>query len=260
MSKLDQRRKTILQTLNIKTELDVQSASDLMGTSPATTRRLFTKMATEGMVFRVHGGIRLLPEAKGTYSYILSNMRGQHRKALIASRAATMVETGDLLFLDSGTTILKMAEALSVRLKSGDLKEIVVVTNSLVSYEQLCPDCRVILAGGEVRLSRRDTFGRVAENALASLHLRKSFFGADGVHPERGLMATDEWTCHMNDIVGKNSDSIIVLADSEKFGKSSLLTYSALDAVQMIITDDGLSEEALRPYQNAGANIETVSE
>jgi len=72
-------------------------------------------------------------------------------------------------------------------------------------------------------------------------------------------MATDEWTCHMSDIVGKNSDSIIVLADSEKFGKSSLLTYLALDAVQLIITDDGISDETLRPYRHAGANIEVVS-
>ncbi|MBT3274669.1 MAG: DeoR/GlpR transcriptional regulator [Spirochaetales bacterium] len=260
MSKFDTRKTAVFNILTLKKELSVQEASDLLGTSPATTRRFFERFAAEGQVVRMHGGIKLVPESKGTYSYILSNTRRIEQKAVIAERAATMVESGDLLFLDSGTTLLKMAEALDKRLQADSLEGIVVVTNSLVSYEKLSENCRVILVGGEVRLNRRDTYGQVAENALKSLHLHKSFFGADAIHPQRGLMATDEWTCRMNDIVRINSDSVIVLSDSEKFGRSSLLSYGPLDSVDLIITDEGITEEELSPYRSTGAKIEIVSE
>jgi DeoR family transcriptional regulator, fructose operon transcriptional repressor len=260
MSNFEARKAATLDILSEKTELSVHEASDLLGTSPATTRRFFERLAGEGNVVRVHGGIQLVPESRGSYSYILSNTRRIQQKAAIAERAVTKVENGDLLFLDSGTTLLKMAEALDQRLRTGNLKGIVVVTNSLVSYEKLCPDCRVILVGGEVRLNRRDTYGQVAENAMKSLHVHKAFFGADAIHSQKGLMATDEWTYRMNDIVSNNADSVIVLADSEKFGKSSLLSYSAVDTVDLIITDDGISEEELLPFRSAGAKIEIVSE
>ena len=248
-----------MHALRERPRLHVREASDLIGTSPATTRRFFNQLATEGSVVRVHGGIQRVPEQKGTYSYILANTTRVDQKSRIAAKAVTMVESGDLLFLDSGTTLLKMAEALEYQLKTKTIAEIVVVTNSLVSYEKLCPYCKVILVGGEVRLSRRDTYGQIAENALETLHVHKSFFGTDAIHPVKGLMATDEWTCRMNRIVRKNSDSVFVLADSEKFGRSSLLTYSELDAVELIITDDGMSNEDLIVYRERGARIDIVA-
>lgn len=258
MTKFDRRKQRVLDALQAKTSLDVHEASELLDASPATTRRFFKQLADEGSVVRVHGGIRRVPESRGTYSYILSNTRRLDQKARIAARGIELIEPGDLLFLDSGTTILKMAEALAYRLTEQSITDIIVVTNSLVSYEKLCPCCKVILVGGEVRLSRRDTFGQIAETALSSLHVHKSFFGADAIHPDKGLMATDEWTCRMNDIIRRNSDSVYVLADSEKFGKSSLMTYCELDAVELIVTDNGMDEATLEPYRANGARIEVV--
>lgn len=258
MTKYELRKMKLLETLQLKKKMDVQEAAELIGISPATTRRFFNLLAKEGTAVRIHGGIQILPENSGSYSYILSNIHRIDEKAKIAARAVDIIESEDLLFLDSGTTILKLAEALELRLRSGLLKDLIIVTNSLVNYEKLAQYCKVILVGGEVRLSRRDTFGHLAEKALESLHVHKSFFGADAVHPEKGLMATDEGTCRMNDIVQRNSDAVYVLADSEKFGKRSLMTYSRLDKVDLIITDDGVPEEELNAYRNHGAAIELV--
>ena len=259
MSKFEERKKKLLDTLQVKKKMDVQEASDLIGISPATARRFFSQLAKEGIAVRIHGGIQLLTESSGTYSYILSNTRRVHEKALIAAKAVNLIQEGDLLFLDSGTTILKMAEALELRLRTEKLEGVVIVTNSLVNYEKLSEFCKVILVGGEVRLTRRDTCGHLAEKALESLHVHKSFFGADAIHPEKGLMATDEWTCRMNGIVRRNSDSVYVLADSEKFGRSSLMTYSTLDAVDCIYTDDGISNEEIALYREKGAKIEVIT-
>ncbi|TFG59059.1 MAG: DeoR/GlpR transcriptional regulator [Spirochaetales bacterium] len=259
MTKNESRKKKLLQVLQVRQKINVQEASELIGISPATTRRFFTQLSAEGIAVRTHGGIQLLPESSQSYSYILSTMRRIDEKARISARAVEIVSSGDLLFLDSGTTMLKMAEALELKFKTKILTDIIVVTNSLVNYEILAPYCKVILACGEVRLSRRDTFGHLAEKILESVHIHKAFFGADAVHSEKGLMATDEWTCRMNDVVSHNADSVYVLADSEKFGKSSLLSYSPLSGVNLIITDDGIGEKDLEPFREKGANIEVVA-
>ncbi|TFG63043.1 MAG: DeoR/GlpR transcriptional regulator [Spirochaetales bacterium] len=258
MTKIELRKNKLLETLQTKQKMNVQEASELIGISPATTRRFFSQLAAEGIAVRIHGGIQLLPDSTRLYSYLLSNIKRVSEKAAIAARAVELVSSGDLLFLDSGTTILKMAEALEVKFKAKTLKDVIIVTNSLVNYEKLAPYCKVILAGGEVRLSRRDTFGHLAEKILQSVHMHKAFFGADAIHPDKGLMATDEWTCRMNGLVSKNSDAVYVLADSEKFGKSSLLSYSPLNGVDLIITDNGIEDRDLEPYRTKGAVIETV--
>ncbi len=258
MTKFEARKKKLMDALQIKKKMDVSEASELIGISPATTRRFFSQLAAEGIAVRIHGGIQIVPESTGTYSYIISNTRRVREKARIAARGVELINTGDLLFLDSGTTILKLAEALVMKLKAGNLKDLVIVTNSLLNYEKLAEFCKVILVGGEVRLSRRDTCGQLAEKALQSLHVNKSFFGTDAIHPEKGLMTTDEWTSRMNDIVGKNSEAVYVLADSEKFGRSSLMTYSDIDGVDLIITDDGIPDEDLVVYRGKGARIEVV--
>jgi len=258
MSKMETRKNKLLQALQVRQKMNVQEASELIGISPATTRRFFNQFAAEGIAVRTHGGIQLLPDSSQSYSYMISTMHRIQEKVRISARAVELVSSGDLLFLDSGTTMLKMAEAMELKFKTNALSNIIVVTNSLVNYEKLAPYCKVILAGGEVRLSRRDTFGHLAEKILESVHIHKAFFGADAVHPDKGLMATDEWTCRMNDVVSNNADAIFVLADSEKFGKSSLLAYSPLDGVDLIITDNGISEEDLAPYRAKGAVIEIV--
>jgi DeoR/GlpR family transcriptional regulator of sugar metabolism len=258
MKKYEGRKNKILEALQVNKKMNVSEASELIGISPATTRRFFAQLADDGYAVRIHGGIQIVPEVQGTYSYVLSNTSRVHEKAKISGHAVELVNSGDLLFLDSGTTILKLAEALVTRLESGELTDLVIITNSLLNYEKLAKYGKVILIGGEVRLSRRDTCGQLAENALRALHMHKSFFGADAVHPDKGLMTTDEWTHRMNDIVGKNSEKVFVLVDSEKFGKSSLMTYCALDGVDLIITDDGLSEDEVMSYRAKGAHVEVV--
>ncbi len=256
MTKYEIRKEKLIKALRQKTRMSVAEVSQLIGTSPATTRRFFEKIKEDGIALRIHGGIQLLPKYSSDYSYSYSNTKDIQAKTKIASYAVNLIDSGDILFLDSGTTVIKIAEAIEEELRNHKLKDLMIVTNSLVNYEILSPYCRVIIAGGEVRLSRKDTCGYLAEKVLKSLHVNKSFFGADAIHPEKGLMATDERTCILNGIVNKNSDSVYVLSDSSKFGEISLMTYSDLNAVDKIITDDNISEENLKLYRSKGAHIE----
>ncbi len=260
LSKYETRKEKLIIALRQQTRMTVEEVSSLIETSPSTTRRFFEQLKVDGICMRFHGGIQLMPKYSSDYSHSFSNTIDIDAKTEIAFYAVNYIESGDNLFLDSGTTVIKIAEAIAEKIKNLQLKNIMVVTNSLVNYEILSPWCRVIIAGGEVRLSRKDTCGYIAEQVLESLHVNKSFFGADAVHLEKGLMATDERTCIINGILKKNSDLVYAVAGSNKFGEVSLMTYSELKDVDKIITDNKISKETLSLFREKGVEIDVAGE
>ncbi len=258
MTKTELRTAKLLEILQINKRVDVKTVAEALEISDATVRRLFTQLDQEGEVIRVHGGVQLAPQLAHDYSYKVSAAHQSTEKMRIANAAVNMVASDESLFLDSGTTVLKLAEALSVKVQTGALENIVVVTNSLTNIETLAKWCKVILIGGEVRLKRRDVCGTIAEKVLTMFHVDKAFFGADAVNLEGGFMATDERTTKMNEIILQQADSAYVLTASEKFNKTSFISYAPLDAIQTILTDNGINQETFDAFITAGAHIEIV--
>jgi DeoR/GlpR family transcriptional regulator of sugar metabolism len=244
--------------LQLNRRLDVRTVAESLEISEATVRRLFAQLDRDGKVIRTHGGVRLAPHLGTDYSYYLSSTHRSREKTLIGRAAADLVSSGDRLFLDSGTTVLKLAEALALRLQSGTLKNIVVLTNSLALVEALSRWCKVILVGGEVRVERRDVCGPITEETLRQFHVTRAFFGADAVHIQSGFMTTDERTAKMNELVLANAAHVYVLVDSEKFNKDSFIRYAALSEAEKILTDGGIEEDVLASFTDAGARVETV--
>ncbi len=258
MTKTELRTAKLLEMLQIDKRVDVKTVANALEISEATVRRLFAQLEEDGGVIRVHGGVQLAPQVGYDYSYRVSASHKSQEKTLIANAAVDVVTSDESLFLDSGTTVLKLAEALSVKIQMGALGNIVVVTNSLTNIETLAKWCKVILIGGEVRLPRRDVCGTIAEKVLMMFHVDKAFFGADAISLERGFMATDERTSKMNEIVLEQADNAYVLTDSGKFNKTSFISYASLDAVDAIFTDDGIAQETRDAFTKVGVHIEVV--
>jgi DeoR/GlpR family transcriptional regulator of sugar metabolism len=258
MTKTEIRTAKLLEMLQIEKRVDVKTVAHALEISEATVRRLFAQLEEDGDVIRVHGGVQLAPQIGYDYSYRVSASHKSREKTFIGNAAAEVVKSDESLFLDSGTTVLKLAETLSVKIQTGALENIVVVTNSLTNIETLAKWCKVILIGGEVRLPRRDVCGTIAEKVLMMFHVDRAFFGADAISLEGGFMATDERTSKMNEIVLQQADNAYVLTDSGKFNKTSFISYATLDAVGAIFTDDGIEQETLDAFTNAGAHIEIV--
>jgi DeoR/GlpR family transcriptional regulator of sugar metabolism len=258
MNKLELRTNKLLEMLQLNKRMDVRSVADSLCISEATARRFFSQLEEEGKVIRVHGGVQLAPQLGYDYSFRVQASHRQKQKALIGTHAAEIVRDGDRLFLDSGTTVLKLAEALALRLRTGHLKSLVVLTNSITHVETVARWCKVILIGGEIRVERLDVCGSVAEKTLAMFHLDKAFLGADAVSLAGGCMTTDERTSTMNEIVVERAERCFVLADSHKFGKTSFIRYAPFSQIDTIFTDSGLDRETLSRYAEAGAHVEVV--
>jgi len=260
MNKHELRTIKLLEALQANKRLDVQSVARSLGISEATARRFFTQLEGEGKVIRVHGGVQLAPQLGYDYSFRVSTVHQQRQKALIAARAAELVRDNEHLFLDSGTTVLKLAEALSLRIQTGALRNLVVLTNSMAHLETLGRWCKVILIGGEIRVERLAVCGSLAESNLQLFHVNKAFLGADAVNLKSGFMTTDERTSKMAQIVVERSDRAYVLVDSSKFNKSSFVQYASFAQVEKGFTDAALPRELQKAYSEAGARLEIVSE
>jgi DeoR/GlpR family transcriptional regulator of sugar metabolism len=199
--------------------------------------------------------VQLAPLVGHDYSYRLSAAHRSKQKTRIGNAAALLVTDKERLFLDSGTTVLRLAEALSVKIQTGKLRNIVVLTNSLTHVETLASWCKVILLGGEIRVERRDVCGSLAEKIIQMFHVDKAFFGADAVNIASGFMTTDERTSRITELVMVRADHSYVLVDSQKFDRTSFVKFAGVNEVDAVFTDDELPPETLSRYQEAGAYI-----
>jgi DeoR/GlpR family transcriptional regulator of sugar metabolism len=236
----------------------VATVSEALEVSEATTRRLFSRLEEEGKVLRLHGGVQIAPSIGHGYSYHLSAHERIREKTGIGQAAAEIIQPGERVFLDSGTTVLRCAEALSIRLQTGELRDVVVLTNSLTYTGLLASQCRVMLIGGEIRPNRNDVCGSLAERNLEEFHVDRAFFGADAISIEYGYMATDERTSRMNEIIVARADTFYVLSDSSKFGRRSFVSYATIDSATALVTDSHLAPENRASLVEAGVAIVTA--
>ncbi len=255
MGKVNARNQQILQMLKQKGKLSAKEIAEQFAISLPTVRRLCRALAEDGLAIRTRGGIHYMPEHRQPYSYNLKSREYNHEKVRIAHHACDLLENGNVIFLESGTTIAHFAECLAERLREGKLEDIMVFTNSLINLEILYPFCGVNMIGGFFRSERKDFAGIIGERALKGLSFDHCFIGADAISLADGVMATDIDTVRVDELLTVRSRSSVILADSTKFSKFSLISYASVRDVSMIITDTNLPDEIYREYKNEGIDI-----
>ena len=237
MKKSELREVKLLEFLKSGKRLDIAFVVKALNISEATARRMFTRLEKERKLIRVHGGIQTAPEIYADYSFNVSVGKNLKEKGIIGGKAARFVEDGDRIFLDAGTTVLKMAEALAMRIQTGELKTVTVITNSLSYVSTLAACCEVILIGGRIRPERRDVCGAIARQNLERMHFDKAFFGVDAISLEGELMTTDTDTAELNALFIRHSNRNYVLADSSKFNRTSLMSFALISDMTQVITE-----------------------
>ncbi len=124
MNKQKLREIKLLELLKSRGRLNVATVTAELKISEATACRFFAKLEKESKLLRIHGGVQAAPELSNDYSFRLSVAQNLKQKEAIGKAAAAIVKSGSHLFMDAGTTVLKMAEALSLRLQTGEIKNI----------------------------------------------------------------------------------------------------------------------------------------
>ena len=255
-----QRYKRILELLN---ENGIVHNADLvreMKVSSETVRKDLDALEQSGKLKRVHGGAVPVSDNKRTVhteQYISLKTRNSSymdEKAAIAAYAAGMIREDQVIGLDYGSTSLVMAKKLAETFES-----LTVITNSIQNAMVLaeCPGFTVILVGGildKKELSLGNDFSQMLEN----LHIDLLFMSVSGVHPAIGLTDQGVSEARVQNQMRQIADRTVVLADSSKFGKASLVKLCALREVDEIITDGELHEDLEQAVKDTGVVLHVV--
>lgn len=227
----------MLDYLSEYKKISVAEAMQLLDISESTVRRLFIRLEENGKVIRNHGGIQQLPDTFLDYSYEASAQQYSEQKRSIAQKAIELVESEDILFLDSGTTVAQFSLALAQRIESGLLHDISVFTNSLINLNHLNKFAKVSIIGGNYRDYRKDFCGYIAEETLKNLYFTKCFLGADGYSAESGFTSKEFNTARINELVLTNSKKRYILIDASKFNSTAIVSYSKNLRVDAVVVD-----------------------
>lgn len=256
MNKIELRKKEILNMLSHLETISVAEIAAHFSISIPTARRMCSALSKDGLVIRTHGGIKRI--AKSVYEYSFDRLQNEKidEKIRIAKYASTLVKNNQVIFLEAGTTLREFAIALSDRIRNGELKNIIIFTNSLINLNILYPVHKnIMMLGGQYRDDRKDFVGYLSELSLKGLQFDSCFIGADAISLQGGVMAMDIDTVMFDSALVKHSSDVIILANSDKFNKKSLISYISVEKVSSIITDTSLPHEIFFEYEKKGVNI-----
>lgn len=233
-----ERYELILNLLKQKDIVKMQNIVDELRISESTARRDLNYLEKKGMLERVHGGARL-PEGRFEEDFESKNVQNQSEKRRIGELAGRMVENGDCIFLDAGTT----TETLIPYLKGRD---VTVVTNGTTHIPLLGKaGIKTYILEGRIKHKTGAIVGSEAIQSLMKYNFDRCFVGANGIHPERGYTTPDAEEADIKRRVIKNSKRAYVLADSKKFGKISFVGFGEIEDC-VIITDQLKDDEFKR--------------
>lgn len=234
-----ERRYQILELLKINRAVTVKELCDALETSEATIRRDLAIMEEEGKLERTHGGAILYEEQDlvNEENYYQKETVHVAEKRSIAERGFQLIQEGDAVLLDSGTTTLELAKLIG-----RSQMNLTVITNSATFSAILAgnPNLTLILLGGKVRLNTLATVGSIAIEALKRLHVNKAFVGVNGISLENGLMTTDLEEADIKRAMIQSAKETYVITDSSKFKKMAMCRIVPVTMVDAVITDADL--------------------
>ncbi|MEH7332206.1 DeoR/GlpR family DNA-binding transcription regulator [Neobacillus drentensis] len=237
-----ERHRIILQLLKEKSVVKIQEIMDITNTSESTIRRDLSQLEEQKFLKRIHGGASRLQGKLQEPSMSEKSSKNLHEKRLIAKYAASLVEEGDSIYLDAGSTVIEMIEFLP-------FKNIVVVTNGLMHLKPLLnKGISTYLIGG---LIKPNTSAFIGRGALASLDLYrfdKCFMGVNGIHPQFGFTTPDQEEAMVKQKAISLSREAYVLADNTKFAEISFAKIADIHEASIITNE--LEEETINQYVN----------
>lgn len=241
MSRTSRRRERILELLT-SGESDVEALAGVLDISPSTVRRDLTAMAEEGRIMRTYGGAVL---AHAQPESTLSTREDENRagKDAIARAAAALIEEGDRIVLDAGSTVGALG-----RLLPGLPLHVVTSNLPLVPVLANAPPLELTALGGAVRPISMGVVGPLAEQTMRRLTVDKAFLGCDGVVAERGLCEASADQTSLKELMMRQAAEVFVLADASKLGRTSQPHWALLPARWTLITDASARDEQLEPF------------
>jgi DeoR family galactitol utilization operon repressor len=231
------RERVILDALLENGAISVSDLSRNLAVSEVTIRSDLKGLEERGLLSRVHGGA-----VPSIHPQILER-RSLHleEKQVIARSAASLVQNGDTIMIEAGTTTGLVCRYL------GGRRDIHIITNSTLVLDaaKSNPSLTITLCGGEFRAATESFVGPIAADAIGRFNVRYAFVGTDGFSPRQGITTYLLEAGEIIKIMKERAEKIILLADSSKFNRIGPVTIMPLSGADGIISDSNIPSGAV---------------
>lgn len=230
----------------------VAELAKAFGVSDETIRRDLLFLEREGVLSRVHGGAIAAVTLKPAGEFSVRIDEHRREKNELSCLAAELIEEGDIIAIDAGTTALEFAEVVKDKFEN-----LTVITHSLGVFNILSQSdaIQTVLVGGSYDKGEDAFCGHLTVQSLRTLHAAKAFIFPTGISLSCGISDFHLKLADVQNTLLSISDKIIVLADSSKFEKTSLCKLSDLKAEHIYVTDGNLPDTIFNLYRENNLTV-----
>ncbi|MQX35756.1 DeoR/GlpR family DNA-binding transcription regulator [Roseospira navarrensis] len=238
------RQARIADMVRTRGTVTVEALARAFQASHETIRRDLTALSEAGVVQKVHGGAKV-PSRREEGPFRDRMTQHEPAKREIAAKLARLIEPGETLLIDTGSTTLLCAQDLA------RIDRLTVVTNSTRIAATIADGGRasgVFLVGGAYDGDNRETVGPMAVRQLAAFHADRAILGAAALNARAGVADINVNEAHIAQAMVDLADSVVVVADSSKFDRHAAFTVCGFGQVDHLVCErapDGTLAEAL---------------
>jgi DeoR family transcriptional regulator, aga operon transcriptional repressor len=247
-----ERRDSIIRRIQKEGKVRVDELSEKFDVSTVTIRNDLDFLEKKGILHRTHGGALKRENVYEDPSLEEKQLIHRKEKQDIGERAVEMINDGDSILLDSGTTTLEIANRLHEK------RNLTVMTNAIkISLELVnVKGINVMLTGGQLRRESYSLVGPDAETTIKNYYFDKLFLGVDGLDLGYGLTTPNPMEAQLNRMMVDRAQQVIAVTDSSKLGRHSFSFICDLDVISTLITDKNITPEFEQEFEKR--NIEVI--
>jgi DeoR family transcriptional regulator, deoxyribose operon repressor len=252
--KQNNRKKNIISLLQQKEKATISEIAGILNVSNMTVRRDLTEMEKEGFIRRTHGGAIL---SSGTitiedpYTINKETTRNIRQKSVIGEKAASLINPNEIIFFDSGSTTYFVAKFVDKKMPFTAV--CYTFKNAIEFYKWR--DVNLVLMGGFLHRESNIFHSINGISQISNIRVDKAFISAAGVDEDLGLTTYFYFEADIKKAMIAAAKQRILVVDSSKFGKVSITFFASLGDIDMIITDDGISEEYKEIINSKGIEL-----
>jgi DeoR/GlpR family transcriptional regulator of sugar metabolism len=250
-----ERRSEILSIVRKEGRITIDEICERFNVSEMTARRDLHELDREGLLRRVHGGGIGAFGSSYEPPYQIRSQNNREAKEAIGRKAVELIDDGDSIALDIGTTTLTIARSLKDRHNLTVVTASLPIAYELISNHSLGNDLRMILTGGIVRSGELSMIGHISQQTFNELHVDKAFIGIGGISFEFGLTEFNLEDSLVKRALIRTARRIIVVADSSKLGRAAFTSVCPLSSVDTLVTDSGISKTMIEAFSETGIKV-----
>jgi len=250
-----ERQKKIIDYINETNKVFIHELIKKFDKSEQTIRNDLRFLEKQDLLQRIYGGA-IKKEQISEDPYINRIFKNKKTKELIGKVASNLIETNDVIFLDSGTSILALVENFPKNKRFKIITSALHIANKASSFENI----EVHIIGGILNKNLKEIYGPKTIREISNFNATKAFLSISGFDIKKGLTENHILSAEVKKEMLKTAKQIIVLADSSKEGKVNFETVATFDDVDIFITDNGISQSFRDGLSNYNTELVIASE